>query len=340
MTTSPTPDGLSTSADAPPHPRARERRFSGPGWLVAAAFVGPGTVTTATLAGARFGTALIWALVFSIAMTMVLQEMAARLGLVTGAGLGEALRTGSAGPLKFLAPVLVVGAIALGNAAYQTGNLLGGALGLEAALGGPVRLWVVGIGVAAAALLWRGSFRLLERGMTILVGVMGIAFVITAVRVLPRVEGLGTLLPPAIPEGGVLTVVGLIGTTVVPYNLFLHAGTVRERFGGREGLREARVDLVRSIAAGGVVSVAILVTAAGTLFGSGIEVTSAAEMAGALEPVLGGWARFVFAIGLFAAGMTSAVTAPLAAALATAGALGWRGGLDDPRLRAVWGGVL
>jgi Mn2+/Fe2+ NRAMP family transporter len=331
-----------TSGESPNKPGSGpvRRRVGGPGWLVAAAFVGPGTVTTATLAGADFGTALVWALVFSVAMTMVLQEMAARLGLVTGQGLGEALRSGGPGPMRWLAPLLVVAAIGVGNAAYQTGNLLGGALGLEAALGGSVRGWVAVIGLGAALLLWRGSYRVLESGMTLLVGVMGVAFVITAVRVLPEVEGVVDGLVPSLPQGATLTVVGLIGTTVVPYNLFLHASAVRERFGGVDGLGEARGDLFRSILAGGVVSVAILVTAAGTMFGSGAEVESAAGMAVALEPVLGGWARIVFAIGLFAAGMTSAVTAPLAAALATAGAMGWRVDLRSARLRSVWGAVL
>ncbi len=330
----------SGSTPASPLPR---RRFGGPGWLVAAAFVGPGTVTTATLAGARFGSALIWALVFSVAMTMVLQEMAARLGLVTGEGLGEALRSGGSGPLRWVAPVLVVGAIAIGNAAYQTGNLVGGGLGVSGAVGGSPRVWAGVIGAFAALLLWRGSFRVLEQWMTVLVGLMGVAFLVTAVRVGGRVPDLFAGFVPTVPDGAILTVVGLIGTTVVPYNLFLHASAVRERFGGSEGLPAARADLVRSIVAGGVVSVAILVTSAGTLYsvgatGAGVE--SAADMARALEPVLGSWARVVFAVGLFAAGMTSAVTAPLAAALATAGALGWEVDLRSPRLRAVWATVL
>lgn len=321
-------------------------RFGGPGWLVAAAFVGPGTVTTATLAGARFGSALIWALLFSVAMTMVLQEMAARLGLVTGEGLGEALRAGSlAGawrPLRWLGPALVVGAIGVGNAAYQAGNLVGGGLGVSGAMGGDPRLWATLIGVLAGALLWRGSFRVLERWMTLLVAVMGVAFLLTAARVAGRVPDLIAGLVPTVPDGAILTVVGLVGTTVVPYNLFLHASAVRERFGAADGLGAARADLVRSILAGGVVSVAIMVTAAGTLHtvAGGATVESAADMARALEPVLGSWARIVFAVGLFAAGMTSAVTAPLAAALATAGALGWTVDLRSPRLRAVWASVL
>lgn len=319
------------------------RRASGPGWIVAAAFIGPGTVTTATLAGARYGAELLWALLFSTFATMALQEMAARLGLVTGAGLGEAIRRRFDGGGRTVALLLVVAAIGVGNAAYQTGNLLGGALGLEGAVGGDLRLWVLVIGALAGALLLSGSYRLVERVMVGLVLVMSAAFVATAVVVMPEVESpLAGLLQPRLPDAGALLVaVGLIGTTVVPYNLFLHAAAVSERWpGGVGGLRHARRDLVLSIGVGGLVSMAILLTAAGTLGQAGGEVSSAADMARALEPILGAWAGVAFAVGLFAAGLTSAITAPMAAAWAVAGALGWPCDLRDRRLRAVWGGIL
>lgn len=333
---------MDENVSAPARGSGRPSR-TGPGWIVAAAFIGPGTVTTATLAGAAHGSALLWALLFGVAATMVLQEMAARLGLVTGVGLGEAVRRRFRAPLaRGVAVALVVGAIALGNAAYETGNLLGGALGLEGTVGGDVRLWALGIGGCGFALLWSGSYRAVERVMIGLVGVMSVAFVATAVRVLPQVDGfLSGLLVPSLPEGSLLVAVGLIGTTVVPYNLFLHASAVGRRWAGAEDLPAARRDLVLSIGVGGAVSMAILVTSAGTLHVAGaVEVESAAEMAVQLEPLLGGWARVLFGIGLFAAGMTSAVTAPLAAAWATAGALGWDADLKDRRIRWVWGGVL
>lgn len=328
-----------TDTPAPPPPR---RSPVGPGWIVAAAFLGPGTVTTATLAGARFGTALLWALLFSTLATMALQEMAARLGLVTGNGLGEAIRGRFRGPARWVAAALVVAAIAGGNAAYQTGNLLGGSLGLEGIVGGDVRLWVAILGALAFALLWSGNYRLVERFMAAMVGVMSLVFLATAVRLLPDAgPWVRDLLVPSFPPESLLVAVGLIGTTVVPYNLFLHASAVGERYpGGEADLPSARTELVLSIGVGGVVSMAVLLTAAATLGGGGGEITSAADMARSLEPVLGSWAGAFFAAGLFAAGMTSAVTAPLAAAYATAGALGWPRKLTDPRLRMVWGGVL
>ena len=108
----------------------------GPGALVAAAFIGPGTVTACTLAGANFGFALLWALVFATFATMILQSMSARLGVGARLGLGEALMAGAGRtPVRYVIAGLVLAALGLGNAAYEGGNLSGGALGAEALLG-------------------------------------------------------------------------------------------------------------------------------------------------------------------------------------------------------------
>lgn len=324
----------------------RRRPRFGPGAVVAAAFIGPGTVTTATLAGAAYGFTLLWALTFSLLATLVLQEMAARLGLVTGTGLGEAVRRRfEARAPRLLAVALVVAAIGFGNAAYQTGNLLGAGLGAEAAWGGVAGAWALAAGVLAFLLLATGSYRLVERVLVGLVGLMSLAFLATAVLTRPPIGALlRGLVVPTVPDGaGVLYVAGLIGTTVVPYNLFLHAAAVRERWSGPEDLPAARLDLGISILVGGLVSMAIVATAAAALGGGAGRdpgISSAAQMAVALEPLLGTWARAFFAAGLLAAGLTSAITAPLAAAYATAGALGWRRDLRDRRFRAVWMAVL
>jgi Mn2+/Fe2+ NRAMP family transporter len=141
---------------------------------------------------------------------------------------------------------------------------------------------------------------------------------------------------PAIPSGSILTLVGLIGTTVVPYNLFLHASAVQERWKDASGLGEARVDISVSVILGGLISMAIVVTSAVAFFGTGNSITDASDFAVQLEPLLGRWARHVISIGLFAAGISSAITAPLAAAYATAGIFGWKRDLTSWRFRMVW----
>jgi len=314
-------------------------RTVGPGAVVAAAFIGPGTVTTATLAGANYGYTLLWALTFSIVATMILQEMAARLGLVTGQGLGEAVRASFPRPLARLVAVgLVLTAVAFGNAAYEMGNLMGASLGAEDALGGNTRLWALGFAVLAFLLLFTGRYRAIERVMVALVVLMSVVFLATALLLAPSPTGvLRGLFVPSLPADprGLLVAVGLIGTTVVPYNLFLHAAVVREKWRGVEDLGTARDDLIVAIGLGGVVTLAIVATSAAALAGQG-QITGAHDMARQLEPLLGSWARVFFATGLLAAGLTSAITAPLAAAYATAGALGWPRDLRDRRLRAVW----
>jgi manganese transport protein len=318
-------------------------REIGPGAVVAAAFIGPGTVTTATLAGAGFGYSLLWALAFSIVATLVLQEMSARLGVITGAGLGEAVRARFGGGLPRLAAVaLIVAAIAIGNAAYEAGNLLGATLGMRGVAGGPAGLWVPLFAGLAFALLWTGRYRAIERVLVGMVIVMSAVFLATAVVLAPPLREIvaGILVPRAEGPRALLVALGLVGTTVVPYNLFLHAAAVGERWRGPADLPAARLDLTVAIVLGGIISMAIVVTAAGTAGASGRTVASASEMAAQLEPLLGSWARAFFAAGLFAAGMTSAITAPLAASYAVAGALGWPRDLRSRRLRAVWGAVL
>lgn len=322
---------------------ARRWRGVGPGAVVAAAFIGPGTVTTATLAGAGYGYTLLWALTFSVIATLVLQEMAARLGVVTGAGLGEAIRERFGPGLPRLAAVaLIVSAIAIGNAAYEAGNLLGATLGMRGVIGGSATLWVPVFAGVAFALLWSGRYRAIERMLVAMVVLMSIVFLATSVMLAPPIVELARgLFVPTL--GGdtraLLVALGLVGTTVVPYNLFLHAAAVRERFSGPADLPAARWDLGIAIVGGGIISMAVVITAAGALQDGGM-VTSASDMAQQLEPLLGGWGRVFFAVGLFAAGMTSAITAPLAASYAVAGACGWPRDLRSPKLRAVWAGVL
>lgn len=319
-------------------------RSSGPGALVAAAFIGPGTVTVCTLAGVDFGYELLWAMLLSVLATMVLQEMSARIGLVTGQGLTDVLR-GQLRPYpvtRVVVLLLVLCAVVVGNAAYEAGNISGGRLGLETLLAledrdGAQYLSLV-IGVAAFWLLYQGRYRLLERALVTLVVVMSLSFLVTAVLTRPDLPALFRgLLVPTFSDASLLTVVGLIGTTVVPYNLFLHASLVQAKWQGVEHLRDARRDTVVAISMGGLVSLSIIVSAAAV---DSEGVRNAADLARGLEPLFGGLARYLLSIGLFAAGITSAITAPLAAAYVTSGCLGWGGDLRHPGFRAVWMGVL
>ncbi|MFB6083560.1 MAG: Nramp family divalent metal transporter [Halorientalis sp.] len=312
----------------------------GPGAMVAAAFIGPGTVTTASVTGARLGYALLWTIAFSIVATIVLQEMSARLGLVSGEGLGEALRNRFDNPLvEYVSIFLVVGAIGIGTAAYEAGNILGGAAGLATITGVSSTVWGVVMGLVAGALLFTGKYKLIERALVGLVAVMALSFVASAVLIGPDLGAIAAGFVPGIPDGSLYLITGLIGTTIVGYNLFLHASNVQERWSGPADLSESRTDTILSIAVGGLITITIMVTAAAA-FPTGTEISDVGQMAQQLEPLAGPYAKIFFSIGLFAAGFTSATTAPLAGAWATTGALGWDSDLKSPKFRAVWGVIL
>ena len=312
----------------------------GPGALVAAAFVGPGTVTTASVIGAEYAYLLVWTIAFSIVATIVLQEMSARLGLITQEGLGEAFRNEFDNPIpRTISVALVVSAIGIGTAAFQTGNIVGGAAGLATITGVSENVWGPIMGVIAAGLLWTGNYKLIERVFIGLVGIMGAAFLLNAVMVRPDIGLLAGGLVPTVPDGSAYLIAGLVGTTVVGYNLFLHASTVQERWDGASDLAECRADTIGMVVVGGLITTAIVVTAA-AVFPAGTEIDNVGAMADQLEPVFGGYALTFFSIGLFAAGFTSAMSAPLAGAYATAGALGWERDLTSTRFRAIWMTIL
>ena len=314
------------------------RKF-GPGLLVTAAFIGPGSVATASAAGANFGFVLLWALLFSVIATIVLQEMASRLGLVSASGLSQALRTTFKNPLlSRTAVILVIAAIGIGNAAYEAGNISGAALGLHSLTALPQGLCALLIGCLGAVLLGTGAFRLLEPILIVLVLMMSALFVMTMLSVEIDFSALlSGLFTPHIPVGSTLTVIALIGTTVVPYNLFLHASLVQEKWRGvhtEQALAESRTDTVVSIGLGGLITLAIMSTSAVAFFNSDTPF-SATSLATQLEPVLGTSANTFFALGLFAAGLTSAITAPLAAAYAVSGALNWTTEYSDRGFRGI-----
>lgn len=311
--------------------------------MVAAAFIGPGTVTACTLAGAGFGYALLWALLFATVATIGLQEMAARLGVVGRMGLGEAIRAQWSGAaLRIPMVLLVLSALVVGNAAYEGGNLAGAALGVEAAVGdrAPFAVLVGAIAVAAGALLLFGRYKMLVSALTGVVVLMAAAFAGAFALSKPDLGALFAGFTPRLPDGGLLTAVALIGTTIVPYNLFLHSAAAKVRWPSAEDLPEARLDLMIAVGLGGIVSMLIVATGASTLYGAGVQPDSAADFARQLEPLAGPGARWLMAAGLFAAGLTSAITAPLATAFATTEILGLRSDPGSPAFRAIAFGIL
>ncbi|KEO75880.1 Nramp family divalent metal transporter [Anditalea andensis] len=318
----------------------------GPGSLVTAAFIGPGTVTVCTLAGVNYGLELLWTLALSVIATVILQEMAARLGLVYKKGLASIIREQFQKPLsRYLAIGLVIMAVVFGNAAYQAGNITGGAMGAELifelplipSYGFAINIFSLMIGLLSGVFLYAGNYKLVERVMMVLVVIMSISFITAAFMTRPSLTDLMRGFSPTLSGDNMLTIVALIGTTVVPYNLFLHSALVADRWSRPENLKSVRLDTIVSIILGGLISLAILITAAAS---QAQEVNSAKDLALSLTPMYGHAAKYMIAIGLFAAGITSAMTAPLAAAFVVCGCFGWPQHVKSAPMRITMGLIL
>ena len=312
----------------------------GPGVLIAAAFIGPGTVTLCTIAGASYGYSLLWALLLSIIATIVLQEMALRIGLITNKGLAEVIRVSIKNKfINRLLILLILCSILVGNAAYEAGNITGASLGIIAIIGRETLNYIpLLIGFIAFIILYIGDYKVLERSLIFLVITMSVSFMITAIMTKPDLFSLlDGLFMPKINSESLLVVLGLIGTTVVPYNLFLHSSLVKEKWNDISKLKTARIESFISIIIGGIVSMAIIITAASV---SNDNVKSVMDLAKGLEPLYGKFAIYFLGIGLFASGITSSITAPLAAAYVAKSCFGWSGSLKSFNFRIVWFFVL
>lgn len=308
----------------------------GPGVLVAAAFIGPGTVTACTLAGVDFGFNLLWAMLLSIIATFILQEMSARLGIVTQKGLADVIKQELHNPIiRNSVIALIFSAIIIGNASYEAGNIGGAVLGMEALFGiNYSSLYPFVLGGVAFVLLFLGSYKALEKVFIFLVLIMSLSFVMTAILTKPNMwELIKGLFLPTVPENGILSIIALVGTTVVPYNLFLHAALVSEKWKSKDDLKLAKRDTLISIMLGGMVSISIIISAAAI---NSLEVNNVMDMAKALEPLYGSAALYFLGIGMFAAGITSSITAPLAAAYVANSCFGWNAGLKDTKFRMIW----
>ncbi|WP_153723443.1 Nramp family divalent metal transporter, partial [Sporosarcina cascadiensis] len=195
------------------------------------------------------------------------------------------------------------------------------------------------IGIAILILGLSGSYKLIEKLMITLVVIMSLTFITTMIVVKPDLGAVfaGSVIP-AIPAGSIIMIIALVGTTVVPYNFFIHSSMVQERWTKASDLKEARWDTIISICIGGLITAAVLITAATTMYG--MDVKSVADLSYQLEPLFGSWAKTFIAIGIFAAGFSSATASPLGAAVAISSVLKWEGGMKNKKFKMVFAAVI
>ncbi len=295
--------------------------------VISAAFIGPGTVTTAASAGALFQLDLLWAVVFSTIACIILQEVSARLAIASGLTMGQALiRKHGVARGRWLG-FLLGGPVILGCAAYEAGNILGAVSGLNLFTNIDARILTLGLTALVTVILWTDRRQTIGWLMTFLVALMGIAFFALAVgRPFSFLEYTESSVVPRIPIGSELLVLGLVGTTIVPYNIFLGSGVSKG-----QTIPLMRIGLTISVIIGGLITAAILI--AGTSVRS---FTNFGELASSLNDSLGPLGSAALGIGLFAAGFSSAITSPYAASIIASTVFSW----SKQGQRWVWMGVL
>ena len=301
--------------------------------IISAAFIGPGTVTTAASAGALFKYDLLWALTFATIATIFLQEAAARISVVSGYSLGQAISKRYSGSRLGLVKLFIVSAILLGGAAYQAGNILGAVSGLTLITPFSNKLLSAIIVLLAGMFLWSGNTRFIANTLGVVVALMGLIFIIVAMYSdLSFGLAMKSAVIPSIPVGSDLLIIGLIGTTIVPYNLFLAAGISKG-----QKIQVMRLGIVIAVIIGGIISMAILLV--------GMQVNgefSFVTLSQTLQNKLGPFTGILFGIGLFAAGFTSSITAPLASALTVQSVYGDRFSLKttSSNFKIIWALIL
>jgi len=312
----------------------------GPAFIIVGSFLGPGTITTATKTGASFGYGLLWTIVFSIIATIVLQEMSARLGIITQKELPvHIIDLFENKPiLKNIAILFVGGAITLGGIAYMSGNMIGTSLGISNITGLPTQYISPIIGIIILGIINLGDVEWLEKILSVLVALMVIVFAVTMIVVKPDLGELAKGFVPIIPKGGLMHCIALIGTTIVPYNLFIHCSNSQKHWKTPEELNLSKWGTYAAITIGGLVTASVMITAAAVM--RGMSVNSAADMAFQLEPVLGKYSNIFMSIGLFSAGLSSAIVTPLGVSYVLGGLLGWKLDKTDKRFLYTNMGIL
>ena len=297
----------------------------GPGLIAGIAGNDAGGITTYSVLGASTGLTLLWLFPITMVILAIVQEMAARLGVVTGQGLSDLIRDRfGVRPTAFAMLVLLVA-----NVANTVAEFSGAAAALEI-FGISRYLTVPLVGVAIWALVLKASYKALER-VFLAVTIVFFGYVISAILSRPDWFQVGrSLVTPSLDltPAQLLLVVAVIGTTITPYMQFYLTSAVAEKGIDVDELKLEQADAVGGSIWTNVIAIFIVVAAASTIAVAGGTISSAADAAQALEPVAGPLAELLFAAGLFGASVLAATIMPLSTAFVICEAFGWESGVD------------
>jgi NRAMP (natural resistance-associated macrophage protein)-like metal ion transporter len=297
----------------------------GPGLIAGVAGNDAGGLTTYSVMGAETGLTLLWIFPITILILAVVQEMVARLGVITGQGLSDLIRERFG--VRWTAFAMVV--LLVANVANTIANLAGAAAALDI-FGVPKWLTVPVVAVAIWGLVLFASYRIVER---VFLGVMIVFFAYPVAAVIATPDWTPVARAFVTPTLSfdpttILLMVAVVGTTITPYMQFYLQSAVAEKGIGEEELRMEQADAVLGSVWTNLIAVFIVVAAAAAVAaGAGSTIASAADAAKALEPVAGTWAEALFGIGLFGASVLAATIMPISTAFVICEAFGWESGV-------------
>lgn len=298
----------------------------GPGLITASADNDAPGIATYSMVGSTFGYTFLWILVWITLGEVAVQEMAARMGAVTGKGLTDLIRERFGLRLTFFMMLALV----LANLGTTAAQFAGVASASE--LFGISRYIAVPLaGLGVWFLVTRGSYRRVERVLLVL-SLYAVAYVASAIMIDPPWgEILKAAIVPTIQADReyILAVLATVGTTITPWAAVYMQASVAEKGVTMEDYPQSRLDVIFGAAVGNIVSAFIIICTAATLFVHGIQVADAEAAAMALAPVAGQWAEVLFGVGLLGASLLAASVLPLATTYAVCEVFGWERGLDE-----------
>lgn len=297
----------------------------GPGIITGSVDNDAGGITTYSVAGAHYGYRLLWTLLPSFFVLVVIQEMNARMGIVTGKGLADLIRENFGVKVTFFIFMGLLFAD-IGNTTTEFAGVAGSMeiFGVSKYVSVPI----------AALLVWllvvKSTYRRAEK-IFLVFSLFLLSYVISAIKAGPDWKQIGaaTLLPSFQFNGEYLTIViGIIGTTIAPWMQFYMQSAVIEKGLKIEDYHYTVMDVVIGCIATIVVAFFIIVACASTLYPAGVHITEAKDAAMALQPLAGSFSAHLFAFGLLVASIFSATILPLATAFYVCEAFGYEAGID------------
>ncbi len=290
-------------------------RFLGPGFLITIGFIDPGNWATNMSGGSDFRYDLLWVITLSTLMLILIQNMSARLGIVTGKSLGTNIRETYSKHVSALFGITIV----IACAATDVAELLGGAIGFNLLFGFPLWLGALLTVLLETFFIISQRYHSLEKIIIAFLGIIALAYLLELFIIKPDwTLVLPAMVTPKLNRASIYIAMGILGAVVMPHNIYLHSNVILSRKWGttmeekEKSLKYEKIDTTVAMGVGWAVNSAMIIVAATVFFTHGIHIESLQQASESLKPLAGKFAGFLFAIALLAAGISSSTTSSMA----------------------------